>query len=206
MNDELALMLVKKIQAGERDSFEPLVFAYEQKIYTLCYKMLGNAEDAQDATQESFLKAYRSLTDFRGDSRFSTWIFRIAANTCNDFLRKRNKVKTVSLYEQQDDGEEMELPLPDEGNSPEELLERKLTRESVYQGLQTLSEEQRTILLLREIQGMSYEEIADVLHLDSGTVRSRIHRARKKLCSWLIENGNIPDLFSSKKQRGGVEK
>ena len=205
MTDEQIRVLIDKVQAGDTDAFEPLVSAYEQVLYNLCYKMLGDREDAQDAVQETFIKIFRSLNDYRGDSRFSTWIYRIAANTCNDFLRRKNRVQVVSFYEQKEEGEKTELQLPDEGNTPEELLERKLTRESVIQGLQTLPEDQRTILLLREIQGLSYEEIAEILKLDGGTVRSRIHRARKKLCRWLLENGNIPDLFSSKQQEGDAE-
>lgn len=205
MTDEQVRALINKIQAGDTDAFEPLVTAYEQTLYNLCYKMLGNREDAEDAVQEAFIKIFRALNDYRGDSRFSTWIYRIAVNTCNDMLRRKNRVQVISLYEQQEDGEETELQIPEEGNTPEELLERKLTRESVDLGLQALPEEQRTILLLREIQGLSYEEIAEIQHLDGGTVRSRIHRARKKLCRWLQENGNIPDLFSSKNQRGGAE-
>ena len=205
MTDEQVRALINKIQAGNTDAFEPLVTAYEKTLYNLCYKMLGNREDAEDAVQEAFIKIFRALNDYRGDSRFSTWIYRIAVNTCNDMLRRKNRVQVISLYEQQEDGEETELQIPEEGNTPEELLERKLTRESVDQGLQALPEEQRTILLLREIQGLSYEEIAEIQHLDGGTVRSRIHRARKKLCRWLQENGNIPDLFSSKNQRGGAE-
>ena len=204
MTDEQVQVLINKIRAGDPDAFEPLVTAYEQILYNLCYKMLGNHEDAQDAVQETFIKVYRALSDYRGESRFSTWIYRIACNTCHDFLRRKSKVQVISLYEQQEDGDETELPLSEEGNTPEDLLERKLTRESVIHGLQMLPEEQRTILLLREIQGLSYEEIAEILHLDGGTVRSRIHRARKKLCKWLLENGNIPDFFTSKNQKGGA--
>ena len=95
------------------------------------------------------------------------------------------------------------MDIPDESQSPEQLLERSLTQEAVQRGLQSLSEEQRQILLLREIQGLSYEEIAETLDLEAGTVKSRIFRARKKLCAFLIADGNIPDSFASSKQGGG---
>ena len=124
------------------------------------------------------------------------------SNVCQDFLRKKNKQSTVSLSVEDDDGEDSQLDLPDLSQSPEELLEKKLTREAVQRGLAQLPEDARQILLLREIQGLSYEEIGETLGLESGTVKSRIFRARKKLCAFLLADGNIPDSFSSSSSKG----
>ena len=165
--------------------------------------MTGNSEDASDMTQEAFIKAFNSLQSFRGDSKFSVWLYRIVSNVCLDFLRSRNRRPTVSLSVEDDDGEDTQLDVADESQSPELLLDRKLTRESVRRGLDSLPPDYRQILLLREIQGFSYEEISKALHLEVGTVKSRIFRARKRLCSFLINDGNIPEFSSSGKMKGG---
>ena len=148
--------------------------------------------------QEAFLKAYRSLPEFRGESKFSVWLYRIVSNVCLDHLRRQGRRPASSLTTEDEEGEEQQWDVPDESQSPERLLERKLTREAVQRGLETLPEDQRQILLLREIRGMSYEEIAAALALEPGTVKSRIFRARKKLVAWLLADGNIPDAYASK--------
>ena len=125
------------------------------------------------------------------------------SNVCLDFLRKKGKRQTVSLSAEDDDGEDVVLDVPDTAQSPEALLEKKLTRDAVRRGLASLPEDARQILLLREIQGLSYEEIGETLGLEAGTVKSRIFRARKKLCAFLLDDGNIPDSFSSSLSRGG---
>ena len=165
--------------------------------------MTGNSEDAYDMSQEAFIKAYNSLSSFRGDSKFSVWLYRIVSNVCLDFIRSRARKPSVSLSTENDDGEDVEIDIADEGQTPENLMDRKLTRDAVQRGLKSLPPDHRQILLLREIQGLSYEEISDVLGLEVGTVKSRIFRARKKLCAFLIEDGNIPDYISSSKTRGG---
>jgi RNA polymerase sigma-70 factor (ECF subfamily) len=154
-------------------------------------------------TQETVIKAHNALGSFRGDSKFSVWLYRIANNVCLDFLRSRSRKPTVSLSVEDDEGEETQLDVADESQSPELLLERGLTRDAVRRGLDTLPPDYRQILLLREIQGLSYEEISSALGIDLGTVKSRIFRARKKLCTFLIEDGNIPDFTSSGKMKGG---
>ena len=195
--------MIRRVLDGEVNAFEDLVAAYEKNVYNLALRMTGNAQDAEDMAQEAFIKAYNSLSHFRGDSKFSVWLYRIVSNVCLDFLRRQNRRPASSLSQEDDDGEEVQLDVPDESQSPELLLERQLTREAVQRGLQALSEEQRQILLLREIQGLSYEEIAQALDLEEGTVKSRIFRARKKLCAFLLADGNIPDSFASSTQGGG---
>ena len=195
--------VIRAVIGGDVDAYEALVREYEKNVYNLALRMTGNSEDAYDMSQEAFLKAYNSLPSFRGDSKFSVWLYRIVSNVCLDFLRSRTRKPTVSLSTENDEGEEVELDIADEEQTPEKELDRKLTRDAVQRGLKSLPAEHREILLLREIQGLSYEEISEALGLEVGTVKSRIFRARKKLCAFLIQDGNIPDYISSSKSRGG---
>lgn len=203
MTPEQELHWIRRVLDGDVNAFEHLVQAYEKNIYNLALRTLGNPQDAEDVTQEAFLKAYRSLSCFRGDSKFSVWLYRIVSNLCLDQLRAKSRRPSQSLTVEDDEGEIDELEIPDEHFSPEKLLDRKLTRESVQRGLASLPDESRQILLLREIQGLSYEEIGLALDLEPGTVKSRIFRARKRLCAFLMQDGNLPDDLASKYLRGG---
>ena len=203
MTREQEAAIVRKVLGGDANAFETLVLEYEKNVYNIALRMTGNSEDAADMTQEAFIKAYNSLQSFRGDSKFSVWLYRIVSNVCLDFLRSKNRRPTVSLSVEDDDGEDTQLDVADESQSPELLLDRKLTRESVRRGLDSLPPDYRQILLLREIQGLSYDEIAQALGLEVGTVKSRIFRARKRLCTFLIDDGNISDFSSSGKMKGG---
>ena len=203
MTRDQETQIVRRVLEGDVNAFEDLVTEHEKGVYAIAQRMTGNAEDAADMTQETFIKAYNSLSSFRGDSKFSVWLYRIATNVCLDFLRSRSRKPTVSLSVEDDDGEETQMDIADESQSPEQLLERGLTRDAVRRGLKSLSPEYRQILLLREIQGLSYEEIAEALALEVGTVKSRIFRARKRLCAFLLEDGNIPEFSASGKMEGG---
>ena len=203
MTREQEAAIVRKVLGGDANAFETLVLEYEKNVYNIALRMTGNSEDAADMTQEAFIKAYNSLQSFRGDSKFSVWLYRIVSNVCLDLLRSKNRRPTVSLSVEDDDGEDTQLDVADESQSPELLLDRKLTRDSVRRGLDSLPPDYRQILLLREIQGLSYDEIAQALSLEVGTVKSRIFRARKRLCTFLIDDGNISDFSSSGKMKGG---
>lgn len=203
MTREQEAAIVRKVLGGDANAFETLVLEYEKNVYNIALRMTGNSEDAADMTQEAFIKAYNSLQSFRGDSKFSVWLYRIVSNVCLDFLRSKNRRPTVSLSVEDNDGEDAQLDVADESQSPELLLDRKLTRDSVRRGLDSLPPDYRQILLLREIQGLSYDEIAQALSLEVGTVKSRIFRARKRLCTFLIDDGNISDFSSSGKMKGG---
>lgn len=203
MTREQEAAIVRKVLGGDANAFETLVLEYEKNVYNIALRMTGNSEDAADMTQEAFIKAYNSLQSFRGDSKFSVWLYRIVSNVCLDFLRSKNRRPTVSLSVEDDDGEDAQLDVADESQSPELLLDRKLTRDSVRRGLDSLPPDYRQILLLREIQGLSYDEIAQALSLEVGTVKSRIFRARKRLFTFLIDDGNISDFSSSGKMKGG---
>ncbi len=203
MTREQEAAVIRAVLNGDVNAFETLVKEYEKNVYNLALRMTGNSEDAADMSQEAFIKAYNSLSSFRGDSKFSVWLYRIVSNVCLDYLRSRTRKPTVSLSTENDDGDDVELDIADETQSPELLLDRSLTRDAVRRGLASLPPDHREILLLREIQGLSYEEIAAALDLEAGTVKSRIFRARKKLSSFLIKDGNIPEFVSSSKERGG---
>ena len=151
-----------------------------------------------DASQETLLRAYRSLGGFQGDSRFSVWLYRMTSNVCIDLLRKRKRRAEVSMTVTNEDDEESELEIPDERFSPESALDKAECARAVREGLEKLPEEYRRILTLREIGGLSYEELADALELELGTVKSKLFRARKKLCSLLLESGNFSGADASK--------
>lgn len=197
--------IINKVISGDTEAFEALVLEHQNKVYSLALRMVGNEEDARDMAQEAFIRAFNSLTGFRGDSKFSVWLYRLTSNICIDFLRSRAKRRTVSMTMTDDDGEETgELEIPDDTWSPAEQLDRTLTRESVRRGLDSLSAPYREILVLREIEGLSYDEIGEVLGIEAGTVKSRIFRARKKLCDFLVKEGNIPEFGASNAAKGGA--
>lgn len=192
MTREEELSIIKRTLAGDTNAFEAIVSAHQKNVYNLALRIVGNADDAFDMSQEAFLRAYRSLENFRGDSRFSVWLYRLTSNICIDFLRKKKLRNESSLSWENDDGEIDDIAIPDLRFSPEKALDRKELAEAVRAGLDSLPPELRQILVLREINGLDYREIAQVLDIEEGTVKSRIFRARKKLCALLAESGNIP--------------
>lgn len=203
MTREQEAMIVQRIIGGETEAFELLVLEYQKNVYNVALRITGNAEDAADMAQEAFIKAFNSISSFKGDSRFSVWLYRIVSNVSVDFLRSKARRPSSSLSIENEEGETVELEIADESLSPEKLLEIKLSSQAVRRGLDSLPEDYRQILLLREIQGLSYDEIAQILDIEIGTVKSRIFRARKKLCAYLIKDGNIPDFVSSGIIEGG---
>ena len=203
MTREQEAMIVQRIIGGETEAFELLVLEYQKNVYNVALRITGNAEDAADMAQEAFIKAFNSISSFKGDSRFSVWLYRIVSNVSVDFLRSKARRPSSSLSIENEEGETVELEIADESLSPEQLLETKLSSQAVRRGLDSLPEDYRQILLLREIQGLSYDEIAQILDIEIGTVKSRIFRARKKLCAYLIKDGNIPDFVSSGIIEGG---
>ena len=193
MTHEEESRIIRAVLDGDTNQFEHLIRAYEKQIYTLCLRTLGDRQDAMDASQEAFFRAYKALASFRGDSKFSVWLYRLASNVCLDMLRKRSRSQTVSLTEEED----AVLDIPDERFCPQTELEKKQLRQTVRRGLLHLDPEFRQVLILREISGLSYEEIARVTGLEPGTVKSRIFRARKKLAAILMRDGNFSELSSS---------
>lgn len=196
--------VIRSVLDGNINDFEQLVTAYEKNVYNLALRMVGDPDDAADITQETFIKAYRALGSFRGDSKFSSWIYRIASNVCLDFLRSRSRRAQVPLSFENEDAEG-EIELPDMSQNPEKVLMKKLSMEAVRRGMEKLPPKQRQILVLRELCGLSYAELAQTLSVEEGTVKSRIFRARKRLCAILLGDGNISDDAASISGKGDTE-
>lgn len=193
--------LVSQARAGDTTAFEQLMLDNQDRVYTLCLRMTGDREDALDLAQETFLNAWRGLSSFQGNSSFSTWVYRLASNACIDFLRKRKRRQQGEAPLSLDD-EEAPLPQPaDPRGTPEDELERRELRRAVERGLQALPEHHRQVLIMRELSGLSYQEIGAVLNLDLGTVKSRIARARMALKNILVQEGNFFEAAPSKKTR-----
>ena len=193
--------LVARARRGDESAFEALVTENEKRIYNLCRRLTGNQEDAAELTHEAFLNAWRGLGRFQGESSFSTWLYRLATNACIDFLRKEKRRQSLSMTVSLDDEEEArQVELPDERYAPEGALERAEARRAVAEGLERLTLEHRQVLVMREIHGLSYAEIGQVLGLEEGTVKSRIARARGALRKVLTERGNLFGEPSSKKR------
>ena len=169
--------LVHSARKGDSMAFGELMQAHQDKIYTLCYRMTSNAEDAADLTQEVFLSAWRSLSRFQEQSSFGTWIYRMATNASIDFLRREKRRQVLSMT-MEEDSEERQAQVPDERYSPHRLLEQKEARQAVADALAALSPEHRQVLVLREMEGLSYQEIGQLLGLKEGTIKSLITRAR----------------------------
>lgn len=181
MADE-ELRLVAAAQRGDGESFNALVRLYEGRIYNLSYRMLGDAESAADASQEAFLSAYKNLRSFRGGS-FRSWIMRIATNACYDALRVRKRRPSISLDQELEVGEDDTTPLQiaaaDAG--PDDMVLRQELANAIQIGLGMLPEDQRLAVVLSDIQGMAYEEIAQITNSNLGTVKSRLSRGRSRL-------------------------
>ncbi|MEA4954908.1 MAG: sigma-70 family RNA polymerase sigma factor [Pseudoflavonifractor sp.] len=190
--------LVAAARGGDQDAFARLVETNQAKVYNLAYRMTGNPEDAADLTQEAFLNAWRGLARFGGQSAFSTWLYRLTSNVCIDFLRRQSRCETLSMTVEGPENESRQAELPDERWCPERELERREASRTLETGLAALSPDHRQVLLLRELEGLSYAEIAQCLSLEEGTVKSRIARARLSLRDYLKKAGNFSGLLPSK--------
>jgi len=176
--------LIARVQLGDEAAFAELIDRNQQQVFNLALRYVHNYDDASDITQEVFIKAYRSVSGFKGKSRISTWLYRITVNVCLDFIR-REKVHSrglISLGMRNDEEEQdYDLPLPDFSYAPEKILEQRELQEALQKALDSLPTMAREIIILRDINGMSYQEIAEALHIELGTVRSRLARARMRL-------------------------
>lgn len=190
--------LVQRAKQGDEQSFAALVEQNRGRIYNLALRMTGNPDDALELSQEAFLNAWKGLGKFQGDSSFATWLYRLTSNVCIDFLRREKRRSALSMTVSLDDEEEArQAELPDERYSPHVEAERRERREALRAGLAALSAEHRKVLILRELEGLSYGEIAQVLELEEGTVKSRIARARLALRNYLKKQGNFFDSPTS---------
>ena len=195
--------LVQQAKAGDRAAFAGLVSAYEGKIYNLALRYLGSREDAMDASQEVFLRVFRFLPGFQEESGFSTWIYRIGVNVCKDMLHRRLKRAEQPLEVPDEEDEGRPVDVPDLRYDPEWIMEGAELRQALSDAILALPEQQREIIILRDIRGLSYEEIVLALALEAGTVKSRLFRARENLRKKLLQNGNIFSVSVSKPVKGG---
>jgi RNA polymerase sigma-70 factor, ECF subfamily len=166
---------VQNLQRGQTDAFEILIRRHEKTIFNLVYRMLGDYDEAAEVSQEAFLSAYRAIGTFRGDSNFSTWLYRIALNHAT------TRRKTLNTRQQRNVSMENTEPVSDPQPGPAETMEKKEIRERVQQALNSLEPDDATVILLRDLQDVPYEEVARVLEIPIGTVKSRLHRARQAL-------------------------
>ena len=180
--------LIQRASGGDAEAFNSLMGMHERRMYAVALRMCGNPEDAQDCLQEAMLRIYRAISGFKAQSSFSTWIYRITMNTCLDELRKRKSRPSTSL-----DGlvEEGWSPT-DSGDSPERHAVRREMRGKLRALIQELPEDMRAAVVLRDIQGYAYDEIADILGANVGTIKSRISRGREKLREKISAR---PELF-----------
>ncbi len=179
--------LVKLARQGDEDAFAELVRRHQRMVYTACVRLVGDAHEAADCAQEAFLKAYRSLKGFREDARFSTWVHRIAVRTCLSRLsspwhRWRKRIVPAAVWDQDD---QPVGRMPDRRLSPASDFVRQERAQAVRDAVMSLPNDQRTVVVLRDIDGYSYEEIAILLKVNVGTVKSRLSRARQALAELL---------------------
>jgi RNA polymerase sigma-70 factor (ECF subfamily) len=187
--------LVKQSIQGDTRAFEELVSHYHNKIYALAYRYMGNEEDAYDMAQEAFLKAFRSLHTFKGNSSFSTWLYRVTTNVCLDELRRRKRrIIPLSLDEPlaSQEGDEVEKEIADSSPGVDIIYEQKEFSQYIQQLLNEMKPEHKTAIVLRDVIGFSYEEIAEVMNCSMGTVKSRISRAREVLRKKITDRELLP--------------
>ena len=199
------MRIIRSVLGGDNGAFETLVLDNQKNVYNLALKMTKDEEDALDISQEVFLKAYSSLKSFRGESRFSVWLYRMTYNMCLDFLRRKKRAPETSLTQVDADGDLHDLDVPDSGSTPEEdVLQREL-RITLAESIDELGAMHREILVMREITGMNYTDIAAVLRISEGTVKSRLARARKNLADILISKGTFPASYRHKNREEVTE-
>lgn len=189
--------LVKRAKSGDTNAFSEIVTCYERFVYNTACRVLTasglSVADADDIAQDSLIKAWRSLSTFRGECSFSTWLFRVTVNTARDVIRTNARRPVVSLTRSEDDDEEPEIwdvPVTSGDEIPEEAAERRETIEAVRRAVESLPDDQRQAIVLREIHGLPYDEISRILGAEVGTIKSRINRGRTNLKK-ILKNGNF---------------
>lgn len=188
--------LLRRTRDGDDDAFGEIVSLYERFVYNTACRILltdgGCVSDAEDAAQAAFLKAWRNLSSFRGDCSFTTWLFRITVNCARDIQRTAGRHKTVSISQTDGDGDECEWDLPETAPEllPEENLEKRERIEGIRRAVAQLPEDQRQVLILRDLQELPYSQISEMLGLELGTVKSRLNRARQNLKK-ILTDGNF---------------
>ncbi len=194
--------LERRAKEGDQGAFERLVMDNQNRVYSLALRLCGDREAAADLAQEAFIKAWQGLGSFQGESSFATWVYRLATNLCIDYLRKKKRREGVEPSVSLDDSDSGWAEPADRESDPQLVLERSERGRALARGLASLPGWQRQVLVLRELSGLSYQEISQALDVDLGTVKSRIARARLSLRKILLEDGNFFDGAPSKPAKG----
>lgn len=179
--------LIKRAKDGDLKAYEDIIGIYEKKVFSIIYHMVRNESEVEDIAQEVFIKIYRNLPKFKEQSSLYTWIYRITVNVCIDEMKKRKNVIYINDNIKTDDGE-IEIQIKDEGKTLEEIVNDKEYKRELFNCIKKLPERQRIMIVLRDIKGFTYMEIAEILKMNLGTVKSQINRARASLKEILIEN------------------
>ena len=195
-------VLVRRVQAGNTEAFEELVRRYERKVYNITYRLMGNEQDASEALQDAFMRAYRFIGKFQFKSSFFTWLYRIATNVSLSKLRKREKIDTVSIDQPVNEAGDLPFEIPDLKYGPEKLMKQRELRAAIQKSVEELPEDYRSVVVLRDLEGLSNEEVSKVLKLSVAAVKSRLHRGRlvlrEKLASYMDV---VPALRSAGAER-----
>lgn len=181
---------IQKAQTGDLAAFNQLVMAYQGTAYNVAYRVTGNGEAASDACQDAFLKAYKSIDQYHGGS-FKSWILRIVTNTCYDQLRYKKRRPATSLDDMTENPEEHSTVLVSSSEAPEDSVLRGELSDLIQIGINRLPEDQRVVVVLSDVQGMAYQEIADIIDQPLGTVKSRLSRGRRRLRNFLLEQKEL---------------
>ena len=180
--------LIKRCKRGDRSAFDELVTLYQSRVVNMAYGMLSDSDDALDAAQEVFIRVYRGIGGFREKSSFTTWLYRITTNVCADFLRKRQREGHVISLNDDGGGETTAADVRDTAPTPEESVEITEQHKAVREALGMIKDEYREVLVLYDIQGLSYKAISGILKIPEGTIKSRLNRTRMSLKKILSEN------------------
>jgi RNA polymerase sigma-70 factor, ECF subfamily len=172
---------IKQVKKGDQDAFAEIVEYYKDKVYQLCYRMLGNAHEAEDSAQEAFIRAYVNIHSYDSTKKFSTWLYRIATNLCIDRIRKKKPDYYLDAEISGTDGLDMYSQIPAKQELPEDELEKLELQEQIQQEILKLPEKYRSVIVLKYVDELSLKEISDILDLPVGTVKTRIHRGREAL-------------------------
>jgi RNA polymerase sigma-70 factor (ECF subfamily) len=193
------IALIRRVQQGDGVAFDRLVELHAPRVYNLAYRMLGNAEDAQDVAQEAFLRIYDALPRFRGEASFTTWMYRIVTNVCHDELSRRRR-RPLAMTELESDAGEGAAPdeLLTSGESAEDTVMQQERRRALHRAIAALPPPFRAVLVLYDLQGFSYDEIAEMLRVNIGTVKSRLNRARNILREKIREDRELFNVADSR--------
>jgi RNA polymerase sigma-70 factor (ECF subfamily) len=188
--------LVKRAKNGDLEAYEEIIKLYDKKVFSLIFNMIRNQDDVEDIAQEVFIKIYRNLKNFKEESSLYTWIYRITVNICIDEMKKRKQVVYLDEKIQVQDGE-IEIQIPDTGKPLDEIAEDKEIKDRLINCINKLPENARIMIALRDIKEFSYQEIAEILNLNIGTVKSKINRARNMLKALLGQEGTFEESTES---------